>query len=97
MEEETGEEEGEREGEGALARQDGTGSLYGQQQAPALCLLRPLLRLRSSPRVYRFPVIPSRERSDRKEQKRAVEARLGDGEMDGEGDGRETLVMKGKV
>ncbi|CAF97884.1 unnamed protein product [Tetraodon nigroviridis] len=33
--------------------------------------------------VYRFPAIPSRESRDRKEQKRAVEARLGDGETEG--------------
>jgi len=99
VKEETGEDDGEREGEEALARQDGTGSLARQQQqrAPALCLLLPPLRLRRSPMVYRLPVMPSSERSDRKEQKSTVEARLGEGDTDGEGEGRETFGMKGKV
>lgn len=92
-----GEEEGEMEGEEGLARQDGKGTLPTQQVAPAPRLLLPLLRLRRRPRVYRFPVMPSRDRRDRREQNRAVEARLGDGEMEGEEEGTEELGMKGKV
>lgn len=38
--------------------------------------------------------MPSRERRERKEQKRAVDAKLGDGETEGEVEGAETL---GKV
>ncbi len=41
--------------------------------------------------------MPSRERRDRKKQKRAVEATLGDGEREGEDEGRDRLVRKGKV
>lgn len=41
--------------------------------------------------------MPSRERRDRKKQKRAVEATPGDGEREGEDEGRERLVTKGKV
>lgn len=62
-----------------------------QQLGPGPRLLRPRLRLSSRPIVYRFPAIPSRESRDKKEQKRAVEARLGDGETDGEDGGAEKL------
>lgn len=41
--------------------------------------------------------MPSRESRDRKKQKRAVEATLGDGERGGEDEGRDRLVRKGKV
>lgn len=44
--------------------------------------------------MYRFPVMPSKERRERREQKRAVDARLGDGEREGEEEGTETF---GKV
>lgn len=91
MEEETGEEEG----EGELARQEGTGILIRQQVGPRLLL--PLLRLRRRPRVYRFPVMPSKERRERSEQKRAVDARLGDGEREGEEEGTEKLGIIAKV
>ncbi len=80
-----------------LARQDGTGSLMRQQAGPVARLLRPLLRLSRRPRVYRFPVMPSKERRERREQKRAVDARLGDGEMEGEEEGTEKLGIIGKV
>lgn len=82
---------GEEEGEEELARQDGTGTLIRQQVSPAPCLLLLLLRLRRRTRVYRFPVMPSKERRERSEQNRAVEARLGDGEMEGEEEGTEKL------
>lgn len=88
---------GEEEGEEELARQDGTGTLIRQQVGSAPRLLLVLLRLRRRPRVYRFPVIPSRERRERSEQNRAVEARLGDGEMEGEEDGTEKLGIIGEV
>lgn len=87
---------GEEEGEEELARQDGTGTLIRQQVAPRLLLL--LLRLKTRPRVYRLPVIPSKERRERREQKRAVDARLGDGEMEGEEEGTEKLgIIERKV
>lgn len=41
--------------------------------------------------MYRFPVMPSKERRERREQKRAVDARLGDGEREGEEEGTETF------
>lgn len=41
--------------------------------------------------------MPSRERSERKKQKSAVEATLGDGESEGEEEGLEMLGRKGKV
>jgi hypothetical protein len=41
--------------------------------------------------------MPRRARRDRREQKRAVEARLGEGEMYGEVEGKEELGMKGEV
>ena len=47
--------------------------------------------------MYRFPVMPSKERRERREQKRAVDARLGDGEREGDGDGIEPLGVMGKV
>lgn len=72
-----------------LAKQDG--SLFRQQACPIPRLLRLCLRLNSSPIVYRFPVIPSKESRDRREQKRAVDARLGDAEMDGGEEGTEEL------
>lgn len=80
-----------------LARQDGIGSLIRQQVSPVPRLLLLLLRLRRRPRVYRFPVIPSKDRRDRRKQKRAVEARLGDGEMEGEEEGTEILGIIGTV
>ncbi|KAA8591675.1 hypothetical protein FQN60_017049 [Etheostoma spectabile] len=52
---------------------------------------------RRRPIVYRFPVMPSKERRERREQKRAVDARLGDGEMEGEEEGTEKLGIIGKV
>lgn len=88
---------GVEDGEEELARQDGTGTLIRQQVGPAPRLLLVLLRLRRRPRVYRFPVMPSRESRERREQKRAVEARLGDGEMEGEEEGAEKLGIMGKV
>lgn len=72
---------GEEDGEVELERQDS--ARVGQQLRPGPRRLRPRLRLSSRPMVYRFPAIPSRESRDRKEQKRAVEARLGDGETEG--------------
>lgn len=94
-----GEEEGDREGEEELNRQEGNGSLTARQQAgtAAVRLLLPVLRRRRRPRVYRFPAMPRRESRDRREQNRAVEARLGDGEMDGEEEGTEALRRKAKV
>ena len=49
--------------------------------------------------MYRFPAMPRRESRDRREQNRAVEARLGEGEMDGkeEEEGTEALGRKAKV
>lgn len=47
--------------------------------------------------MYKLPRIPNRERRDRKKQKRAVEATLGDGEREGDDEGKERLVKKGKV
>lgn len=88
---------GEVEGEEELARQNGNVTLIRQQVGPAPCLLLLFLRLRRRPKVYRFPVMPSKERRERSEQKRAVDARLGDGEMEGEEEGTETLGMIGKV
>lgn len=88
---------GEEEGEEELARQDGTGTLIRQHVGPVPRLLLLLLRLRRRPRVYRFPVMPSKERSERREQKRAVDARLGDGEMEGEEEGTEKLGRIGRV
>lgn len=41
--------------------------------------------------------MPSRERSERREQKRAVEAKLGDGEMEGEEEGTGRFWMAVKV
>lgn len=80
-----------------MARQDGAGSLIRQQVSPTLLLLLLLLRLRRRPRVYRLPVMPSRERRERSEQNRAVDALLGDGEMEGEEDGAEKLGILVKV
>lgn len=88
---------GEEEGEEELARQDGRGTVIRQQVRPNPLLLRLLLRLRRRTRVYRFPVMPSRERRERSEQNRAVEAKLGDGEMEGEEDGTEKLGIIGEV
>lgn len=88
---------GEEEGEEELARQDGTGTLIRQQVGTAPRLLLLLLRLRRRPRVYRFPVMPSRERRERRAQKRAVDAKLGDGEIEGEEEGTEKLGIIGKV
>lgn len=88
---------GEEEGEEELARQDGTGTLIRQQVGPAPRLLLLLLRLRRRPIVYRFPVMPSKERRERREQKRAVEAKLGDEEMEGEEEGTEKLGIIEKV
>lgn len=78
---------GEEEGEERFARQDGT--LMTQQVDPDPRLLLPRLRLRSRPRVYRFPVMPSKERRERREQKKAVDTKLGDGEREGEEEGNE--------
>lgn len=41
--------------------------------------------------------MPSKERRERKEQKRTVDAKLGDGEMEGEEEGTEKLEIKGEV
>lgn len=41
--------------------------------------------------------MPSRDRRERKEQKRAVEAKLGDGEMEGGEEGTERLGITVKV
>lgn len=79
-----------------LARHDGTGTLIRQQVGPAPRRLL-LLRLNRRPIVYRFPVMPIKERRERREQKRAVEATLGDGEREGEGEGTEILGIIGKV
>uniref|UniRef100_A0AAV2MCK4 Uncharacterized protein n=1 Tax=Knipowitschia caucasica TaxID=637954 RepID=A0AAV2MCK4_KNICA len=81
-EDDTGEEVGDVE----LDRHHGNGALMKQQLAPP-CLLLILLRLSSSPRVYRFPKIPRRDRRDRSEQNRAVDARLGGRDSDGEVEG----------
>lgn len=81
-EEAVDEEKGEEEGDDSLARQ--RGSRRGKQQqhsAPRLLLL--LLRLSKSTSVKRFPVMPSKESRERREQNRAVEAKLGEGETDG--------------
>lgn len=80
---------GEEEGEEKMARQ--AGARIRQQVDPVPQLLLLLLRLRSRPKVYRFPVMPSKDRRERREQKRAVDARLGDGEMEGEEEGTEKL------
>lgn len=56
-----------------------------------------LRRRMRSPRVYRFPRIPNRDRSDRKRQKRAVDATLGDGEREGGEEGKEILWRTGNV
>lgn len=60
-------------------------------------LLDVLRRRMRRPKVYRFPRIPNRDRSDRKRQKRAVDATLGDGEREGEEEGREKLLRMGNV
>lgn len=80
---------GEEDGEAELERQDSI--RVGQQLGPGPRLLPPRLRLSSRPIVYRFPAIPSRESRDKKEQKRAVEARLGDGKTEGAEGGAERL------
>lgn len=80
---------GEEDGEVELERQDGI--RVRQQLGPSPRLLWPRLRLSSRPMVYRFPAIPSRESRDKKEQKRAVEARLSDGEAEGMEGGAERL------
>lgn len=41
--------------------------------------------------------MPSKEMRERNKQKRAVDARLGDGEMEGEEEGTDTLGIMGKV
>lgn len=41
--------------------------------------------------------MPSKERRERREQKRAVDAKLGDGEIEGEGEGTEKLGIREKV
>lgn len=87
-----GEEEGEE-----LERQGSIGTLIRQQVCPVPHLRLLLLRLRRRTKVYRFPVIPSKERRERSAQKRAVDARLGEGEMEGEEGGIEELGIIRKV
>jgi len=41
--------------------------------------------------------MPSKERRERREQKRAVDAKLGDGEIEGEEEGTEKLGIREKV